>query len=394
MYVHRSPPIGKGGFGEVFDCEHTVTGIHYAVKRSDIDEYGIRNMNELAIMTSFRHPHIMHMIHSYFEDGKVCAVMPKGVSDFSKLCRISKGGTPMSLDQVKIYGWQIATAISYLHSQDIVHVDVKLNNVIMVDGVAVLSDFGLSLRKDTRTEFNYNIGTPTHRPPEMWNGNLWNESIDIWGFGCAMYEMVFGELPIPEQKNINNSANEKKKYLNCIQHFCAGFPIPCRSYDISRNSDAVSIALPSTKILQALSDPKYLVICDLISKMMHYDPRRRFKISEVMGHPFFTGSIMPQAHYLTLPIKNTDNILSELSAYTASEGTIILANQIYSKTSPSIIARNKPLYVAACFVIACKLRNIPHHKLESKCSSATPAAIRAAEINIVLDLRFKLYDAK
>jgi serine/threonine protein kinase len=407
MYI-RGKIIGKGAFGEVYECYHIDTKVKYAIKYDKVTEYGIRNFNELYIMSTFRHIHLMHAIYINCDSDSIYTVMPIGTSDFSKLCRIDKKGTPMSLENTKYFGWQITTAIAELHSQGIVHADVKLNNIIMVDNRAVLSDFGLSLRKDSRNRFNYNIGTPTHRPPEMWSGDSWNESIDVWAFGCALYEMLFGELPIPEQRDLYSSEIEKRKYLKCIQNFCASLPNHYKSYEIlppSRKTrsrlDNVDIRLPSSKISTLLSDPGLVTTnrsmafaCDLIVRMMNYDPNRRLKISEVLGHQFFTGNVLPRAQYFQMPKVNTEDITKELSKYTSSDATIDLANRIYSKLSLTTISRNRPLYIVACFVIACRLRNMALDKPEKLANGIGLAAICAAQRNIVTEISFCFFDRR
>lgn len=407
MYV-RGKIIGSGAFGEVYECYHVDTKVRYAIKYDKVTEYGIRNFNELYIMSTFRHPHLMYAVYINCDNDSIYTVMPIGISDFSKLCRINKKGTPMDLHNTRHFGWQIATAIAELHSQGIVHADVKLNNVIMVDNKAVLSDFGLSLRKDTRNKFNYNIGTPTHRPPEMWAGEFWNESIDVWAFGCALYEMLFGELPIPEQRELYSTEIEKRKYLKCIQNFCASLPNHYRSYDIpipnrknKSRPDNVDIILPSSKILTMLSDPNLsvtnpnmVIACDLIVRMLHYDPARRLKMSEVLGHQFFAGNTLPRAQYFQMPRVNNDDITKELSTYTSSEATIDLARRIYSKLSLATISRNRPLYIVACFVIACRLRNIALDKPENLVKGIGIAAICAAQRNIVTEISFCFFDVR
>lgn len=390
--------IGRGGYGNVYKCRNTKTGREYAVKSIGMIEYGIRNLNELAIMSSFRHPHIMRMKTWYFDHIRgveyLHVVMPLGTSDFAKLCRVDKGGRAMSLPDVRKYGWQIASAILNLHGQGIIHTDIKLSNVIMIDNNAVLSDFGLSLREDERKEFNYNIGTPHHRPPEMWSGQLWNRSVDIWSFGCALYEMAFGEIPIPEQKNSDSHELEKLRYLSSIQRFCSAFPEPCRSYR-DQIIDVNNVSVPNNKILLGLANHQLISLCDLISKMMHYNPRDRYTITQVMGHPFFAGCTLPNdtKYVINLP-KNSDSIGDIITPYTTSLGAVTLAQGIYSRLKPDIIARNRNLYAITCYIMSCKLRGIPINTNIVQNRNIRPESIRQTEKVIITELNFHLYGSK
>jgi len=102
-----------------------------------------------------------------------------------------------SESRTRFYGSEIVLALGYLHDNNIVYRDLKLENLLLdKDGHIKIADFGLckediSFSGRTRTF----CGTPEYLAPEVLEDNDYGRSVDWWGVGVVMYEMMCGRLP-------------------------------------------------------------------------------------------------------------------------------------------------------------------------------------------------------
>ncbi|KAK5980768.1 Non-specific serine/threonine protein kinase [Trichostrongylus colubriformis] len=99
--------------------------------------------------------------------------------------------------RARFYGAEIVLALGYLHANNIVYRDLKLENLLLdKDGHIKIADFGLCKEEisfgDKTSTF---CGTPEYLAPEVLEDNDYGRSVDWWGVGVVMYEMMCGRLP-------------------------------------------------------------------------------------------------------------------------------------------------------------------------------------------------------
>eukprot|EP00831_Metopus_contortus_P016182 TRINITY_DN16751_c0_g1_i2.p1 TRINITY_DN16751_c0_g1~~TRINITY_DN16751_c0_g1_i2.p1 ORF type:complete len:192 (-),score=33.12 TRINITY_DN16751_c0_g1_i2:238-813(-) len=113
----------------------------------------------------------------------------------------------------------IATALYYLHSYGIVHRDIKLDNILMVDDsdecLPKLVDFGLSKMIGPNETCCEPFGTIGFVAPEVLLGKPYNKSVDIWGLGVVSYLLLVGKTPFedegePDEEKIAKNTVSKK----------------------------------------------------------------------------------------------------------------------------------------------------------------------------------------
>ena len=159
-----------------------------------------RFLAEVKITARLDHPHILTLIDSGEVDGTLFYVMPfvRGESLRARLDRDHQLG----IDEALVIARQIASALDYAHRQGVIHRDIKPENILLHEGEAFLTDFGIALAPSTAggdrlTGTGFSLGTPSYMSPEQAAGDRNVDArSDIYALGAVTYEMLAGEPPI------------------------------------------------------------------------------------------------------------------------------------------------------------------------------------------------------
>ena len=158
-----------------------------------------RFLAEIETTAGLQHPHILPLFDSGEADGLLFYVMPY-VAGESLRERLDREHQLPVDDAVRI-ATNLAEALGYAHRQGVVHRDIKPANVLLQDGKALISDFGIALAVSAGggeriTETGLSLGTPHYMSPEQATGDqAVGPATDIWALGCVLYEMLVGEPP-------------------------------------------------------------------------------------------------------------------------------------------------------------------------------------------------------
>ena len=159
-----------------------------------------RFLAEIRITARLDHPHILTLIDSGAVEGLMYYVMPlvRGESLRLRLTRDRQLGVEEALGIAR----QVASALDYAHRQGVVHRDIKPENVLLHEGEAILTDFGIALAVieaggERLTSTGLSIGTPSYMSPEQAAGDRDVDArSDIYALGALTYEMLAGEPPV------------------------------------------------------------------------------------------------------------------------------------------------------------------------------------------------------
>jgi tRNA A-37 threonylcarbamoyl transferase component Bud32 len=197
--------IGGGGFGIVYRATHEVVGREVAIKFL-IPDLAIdptnrsRFLREAKAANRIDHEHIIDITdYGETDDGLVYLVMEllegRALSE-----EIHKG--PLGVRRAVDIAIQCASALARAHELDVVHRDIKPDNIFLIDhpsrrDFAKLLDFGLAQMKGELrlTATGAVFGTPEYMAPEQGRGAPLTGLADLYGLGCVLYEMVTGKLP-------------------------------------------------------------------------------------------------------------------------------------------------------------------------------------------------------
>ena len=164
-----------------------------------------RFLHEIEIAAQLNHPHILTLIDSGEARGPDASgtflyfVMPfvEGESLRQMLTRRGRLELPEALRIVR----EVADALGYAHRRGIVHRDIKPENILLSEGHAVVTDFGiakavLTAGGEQLTRSGFPLGTPGYMSPEQAAGRSdLDATTDVYGLACVLYELVIGETP-------------------------------------------------------------------------------------------------------------------------------------------------------------------------------------------------------
>jgi eukaryotic-like serine/threonine-protein kinase len=196
--------IGRGGMATVYLAQDLKHGREVAVKvfHPALAEHLGRERFQLEVQIAARlsHPYILTLIDSGEADGLLYYVMPF-VSGESLRSRLRREAPLPASEAVRI-ARSVASALSYAHERGVVHRDIKPENVMLHQGEAVVTDFGIAKAvtaagSETLTQTGLIVGTPTYMSPEQAAGQAVDGRSDVYSLACVLFEMLCGEPPFP-----------------------------------------------------------------------------------------------------------------------------------------------------------------------------------------------------
>lgn len=194
--------LGHGGMATVYLADDLKHHRQVAIKvlRPDLTAMlgPDRFLREVEIAARLSHPHIVPLYDSGDAAGFLFYVMPyiKGESLRVKLERENQ----LPVDEALAIARQVASALGYAHAQQVVHRDVKPENILLHEGEAMVADFGIALAVSAAgerlTQTGLAMGTPDYMSPEQATGERTLDArSDVYSLGCVVYEMLAGEPP-------------------------------------------------------------------------------------------------------------------------------------------------------------------------------------------------------
>ena len=194
--------LGSGGMATVYLADDLKHHRPVAVKVLRPELASVlgpeRFLREVEIAARLNHPHILALYDSGEADGFLFYVMPyvKGESLRHRLEREQQ----LPIDEALGITRQIASALDHAHAQDVIHRDVKPENILLYEGEAMVADFGIALASaaagERLTQTGLVVGTPEYMSPEQSLGErALDARSDVYSLACVLYEILAGEPP-------------------------------------------------------------------------------------------------------------------------------------------------------------------------------------------------------
>lgn len=205
--------LGKGAHGTVFKAIHVQSEKIVVIKQIEKKNFG-KNLSkinqEIKLLSKLKHPFIISMLSSFDSENAVNIVMEYAENGdmHSYLKKMKSNGRKLVEDQIRKFAFQIFSGLHFIHSNNIIHRDIKTLNLFLDKNNDIkIGDFGISKLVSSNL-FDINnpatrIGTPLYISPELIQNKAYDYKIDIWAAGCVIYHMAYFETPFKSENLIS-----------------------------------------------------------------------------------------------------------------------------------------------------------------------------------------------
>lgn len=189
--------LGEGGMGCVFQVKSRDAAAFFALKILSKEDYSVyaNIYAEVYSLQDLNHPGIPK-IFEVKEDDQYVYIIQEFIHGVDLKTLTLKYGR-MEEDIVIFWMNELAEILQYLHTQGVLHRDIKPGNIMLSnDGQLKVIDFGLARDLEDKDGVDIRVvGTLAHTPPERYIRKAANEQTDIYGYGSTFYFLVSGEVP-------------------------------------------------------------------------------------------------------------------------------------------------------------------------------------------------------
>lgn len=245
--------LAEGLYGQVRLARHHLTKERVIIKTIEKSKVDLDRFREIEVMKYLRHPHVCRLLEVIEAPQKLYIVIQYIEGGELYEYAVTKDKLPEA--EARVFWRQIVQGVEYMHSQGIVHRDLKLENIMLDrNRNVVIIDMGLSNFTADGKLLETFCGSSSYAAPEMFLCRRYKgPEVDIWSMGVILYCMVLGYLPFEDP-----------------QHIVDADFIPFEPQD--------NIS------------PEFQ---DLIHRIFRFDPAERITIEEVRKHPW-TNKDMPE----------------------------------------------------------------------------------------------------
>ena len=287
--------IGQGGFAKVNLGLNVLTGRVVAIKsfnKTIKTKYG-DNLNmdkilyEINLMRKLNHPNITKILET-FEDEKFYFIIMEYINGGNLFSYVKKR-RKLSEKVAKFLFKQIILGIKHIHSQLIVHRDIKLENILIdMNNNVKICDFGIGIILSSEYQvLHSHCGTPLYIAPEIILSNKKDGykgfPVDIWSAGIALYIMLSGKLPF----NLDEDQDDIDVYNNNV-----------KEKNIKLKYEIVN---KEPKYIDNISDEARNLLHGLLNK----NPEKRLTCDEILNHPWLSDIKKNKNHLFSKAEKDT-----------------------------------------------------------------------------------------
>lgn len=283
--------IGEGGFGKVYLVKQKMSRKYYTIKFLNHNSYNVKDINflykEINILMRLKHPQIIELYSFCLTDENEFALIMEYIPG-GTLKEYIKNNKKLDEEEAKLILKQILEIILYCHKMNIIHHDLKPDNILFTDDshkkIKVI-DFGISSLMYDKSD----AGSLLYLPPEIITHQdmTSSPSVDIWSIGCIFGEMLKGEC-LFKAENIDKIKN--------------------------------LISSGSYKLPNYISN----LASDLLKKMLKLSPKERISVNSALSHPFFNNEI-------TITINSDNSLAKDISSQSEDLFNELDNKQFYTK---------------------------------------------------------------
>ncbi|KAI8337051.1 kinase-like domain-containing protein [Chlamydoabsidia padenii] len=320
--------LGKGVFSSVVKAKDVTTGEEVAVKMIRNNETMYKaGQKELTLLKKLMEAdpdnkkHVIRLLRHFEHRNHLCLVFESLSMNLRDVLKKYGKDIGISIKAVRVYAQQLFLSLSLLKRCNLLHADIKPDNILVTESKNVLKLCDLGSASDVNdNEITPYLVSRFYRAPEIILGLHYDYALDVWSAACTLYELFTGKILFPGRSNnqmlkymmevkgrFSNKMLRKAQFAN--QHFDDSFaflsmeqdklsgkavikkmPVVKPSKDIKARIMSAATALNS----DGLSDEEnrmLLAFVDFLEKCLVLAPDRRMTAKEALVHPFITGKV-------------------------------------------------------------------------------------------------------
>ncbi|EPQ50700.1 kinase-like protein [Gloeophyllum trabeum ATCC 11539] len=320
--------LGKGMFANVvrarvINGEPVEAGKEVAIKivRSQETMYKA-GLKEAQILNKLRQAdpedkkHVVRLERTFEHRGHLCLVFESLSMNLRDVVKRFGKDVGLNIKAVRAYAHQLFLALSLLRKCNVMHADIKPDNILVNEQKTLLKLCDLGSASDaSENEITPYLVSRFYRAPEIILGVPYDPAIDIWSIGCTLYELYTGKILFPGRSNnqmlllmmelkgrFNSKMIKKAKfgdmYFDDLGTFQSVEKDRVTGADVIRKvhiakpaRDLRARLMPATSAAKLKDDESRLLtsFVDLLDRCLMLDPARRITPKEALAHPFIRG---------------------------------------------------------------------------------------------------------
>lgn len=282
--------IGEGSYGIVMKCRHRETGKIVAIKKflETEDDPQIRKiaLREVRMLKQLKHGNLVNLLEVFRRKRKLHLVF-----EFIDRCALDElDACPNGLEDEKLHKitWQVLKAVEFCHFNNIIHRDVKPENILVSkQNIVKLCDFGFARSlAGPGADYTDYVATRWYRAPELLVGDTqYGASVDVWAIGCVFAEMLTGRPLWPGKSDID-------QLYHIVQTL--GPLIPRHVHIFSNNSYFRDLKIPEVQPenmvpLESRFKGYDAVTVPFMKACLMMEPDARLTCTQLLQHAYFDG---------------------------------------------------------------------------------------------------------
>ncbi|KAF7795771.1 hypothetical protein EIP86_006938 [Pleurotus ostreatoroseus] len=241
--------VGQGASGHVYVAKTLATGKKVAIKEMDLSNQPRKELivNEILVMKESQHPNIVNFLEAYLvRSNELWVVME--YMEGGALTDIIENNT-LEEDQIASICLETCKGLGHLHSQHIIHRDIKSDNVLLdAQGHVKITDFGFCAKlTDQKSKRATMVGTPYWMAPEVVKQKEYGAKVDIWSLGIMAIEMIENEPPYLDEEPLKalyliaTNGTPTLKKPEALSKELKGFLSVCLCVDVKSRATAAEL---------------------------------------------------------------------------------------------------------------------------------------------------------
>ncbi|KAK9313418.1 kinase-like domain-containing protein [Lipomyces starkeyi] len=317
---HIQANLGKGMFSSVVKAFDSVEKRDVAIKiirnneimyKAGMKEMGI--VKKLNLSDPDDKKHLIRLLRSFEFRGHLCLVFEGLSKNLREVLKRFGRDAGINITAIRAYAQQIFLALLHLRRTNVLHADLKPDNILVNEGRNMLKVCDLGSASDvSENAITPYLASRFYRAPELILGLQYDFAVDMWSIGCTLFELYTGKILFPGSNNnqmlkvIMQSRGKiphklLRKGLFTASHFDEQLTFLSRETDTLTGkpvvkgmsfSGRIERDLKSRVLEYARGEDKGVVgaFVDLLDKCLNLNPEKRITPAEALRHPFIRGN--------------------------------------------------------------------------------------------------------